>query len=465
MKTLYIRIVLTYVGIAMISGLLALLLTNWYYLDALRASSEQKALHVASELRALYEELPGAELPVYLSHMGRLGFQLYAVDEQLNGAYYGAPFKDTALGEESIRRVLAGQTYQGLLEERRLLMVNGFFENSLANTVGLRVLWQGEAYALFVRPDMQQQIGEVRRLLGVLLGLTFVLSMVFMMVCTRFIVKPVKQLTKATTALAAGNYSFSVDVNRQDELGDLTRHFSRMADSLKQLDDMRQEFVANVSHEIQSPLTTIQGFAQAMRSGEATPEEGQRYLALIEEESRRLSSLGKQLLTLAALDKEAGMLKSSMFRLDEQIRQALIVTEWQWSEKGLSLDPELEEVTLAADAQLLFQVWINLITNAIKFSPEGGWLGIRLAAERGQAIVTVRDSGSGIPAADLPHIFERFYKADKNRSRSAASGSGLGLAIASRIVSLHNGTIEAYSVPGQGAVFVVRLPLRSEADM
>ncbi|WP_159887054.1 sensor histidine kinase [Paenibacillus puerhi] len=462
MKTLYIRIFLTYVVIAIVSGMLALLLTNWYYLDALRTVSERKALHLASELRSLYEELTGADLAVYLSKMGNMGFQIYAVDEQLQGSFYGTPFRNTELSEESIRRVLRGETYQGLVEESRLLMVRGYFENSLANTVGLSIESNGQTYALFVRPDMQQQIGEVRNLLAVLLGLSFILSILFMMVCTRYLVKPVKQLTQATKVLAGGDYSFTID--RQDELGDLSRHFAQMAESLKQLDDMRQEFVANVSHEIQSPLTTIQGFAQAMRSGEATGKDAERYLALIEKESRRLSGLGKQLLTLAALDKEEGVKKTSVFRLDEQIRQALIVTEWQWTEKQLTLEPELEEVKIAADVQQLFQVWLNLITNAIKFTPVGGSIWISLPAGCEEAVVTIRDSGAGIPETDLPHIFERFYKSDKTRSRDESSGSGLGLSIAWQIVALHGGTIDAQSEPGQGAVFRVSLPLRGESE-
>ncbi|SDD97976.1 Signal transduction histidine kinase [Paenibacillus sp. UNCCL117] len=465
MKTLYVRIVLTYVVIAMVSGVLALLLTNWYYLETLRSFSERRALHLASEIRTLYESLPGAELPAFLSRMGNMGFQIYAADGERHGEFYGAPFKDTALGEEVIRRVLQGEVYQGLLEERRLLMVNGYFENSVVNTVGLRVMWEGEAYALFIRPDMRQQVGEVRNMLAVLLGMTFVLSIVFMMICTRYIVKPVKRLTQATRALAGGNYSIQADTARQDELGELSRHFAYMAESLKRLDSMRQEFVANVSHEIQSPLTTIQGFAQAMRSGEATEEEGRRYLAFIEEESRRLSSLGKQLLTLAALDQEEGVRQAASFRLDEQIRQALILTEWQWTGKGLAVEPELDEVMISADAGLLLQVWLNLIANAIKFTPEGGTVRISLAAESEGAIVTVSDTGAGIAPGDLPHIFDRFYKADKIRSRGASTGSGLGLAISQRIVVLHGGTIQAGSEPGQGAVFTVRLPLRAKSGL
>ena len=279
---------------------------------------------------------------------------------------------------------------------------------------------------------------------------------VLIVVLTRYIVKPVKQLTAATNKIVGGDYDIEMDVSRQDEIGNLARHFALMAQSLKRLDDMRQEFVANVSHEIQSPLTSIHGFAQSILDKEATPEEQERYIRIISEESSRLSALSKQLLTLAALDKEAGVLKRTSYRLDEQLRNSLIVMEWQWMEKGLSVEPDLPEIVIHADPQLLVQVWLNLITNSIKFSRPGGTISITIAVERDIA-VTIKDSGIGIPDSDLPHIFDRFYKADKARNRTH-SGSGLGLAIAKKIVELHGGTIAVRSKSGEGTEFTVHLP-------
>lgn len=229
-----------------------------------------------------------------------------------------------------------------------------------------------------------------------------------------------------------------------------------MAQSLKRLDEMRQEFVANVSHEIQSPLTSIQGFARSILDKEATAEEQERYLRIIAEESGRLSSLSKQLLTLAALDKEAAALKRTDYRLDEQLRNCLIVTEWQWAEKGLSVDLDLPEIVIGADPQMLTQVWLNVITNSIKFSRPGGRLSIRIDVGSDIA-VTIADTGIGIPGSELPHIFDRFYKADKARNRSHA-GSGLGLSIAKKIVELHAGSITAHSELGKGTAITVRLP-------
>jgi signal transduction histidine kinase len=134
----------------------------------------------------------------------------------------------------------------------------------------------------------------------------------------------------------------------------------------------------------------------------------------------------------------------------------LIVTEWQWMEKGLSVEPDLPEIVIHADPQLLVQVWLNLITNSIKFSRPGGTISISMAVER-DITVMIKDTGIGIPESDLPHIFDRFYKADKARNRTH-SGSGLGLAIAKKIVELHGGTITVRSESGKGTEFTVHLP-------
>lgn len=456
MRTLYVRIVALFALIVVVSGILALFVANFYYASRIRGYSEQKATGIADEIRSLLAKSPDLDMSEYLSHIGGMGFQIYAVNDRLEGEFFGAPFKKTAIDIRQVQRVLDGETYQGLLEQRHWLAVTGFFENSVENTVGLPVTAGGQTYAWFVRPNLEQQIGEVRVIVAVLLGFLFLFSIAFILIFSRYIVKPVKKLTAATNEIVGGNYELRMDVSRRDEIGDLARHFTQMARSLKQLDDMRQEFVANVSHEIQSPLTSIQGFAEAILSGEATPAEERRYLQIIEEESRRLSSLSKQLLTLAALDKEAGIVKRTAFRLDEQIRQVLIVTERQWSEKSLTLEPDLPETSIAADAQLLHQVWLNLLANAIKFSPPSGTIGVAIQAGSDIA-VTVSNTGAGIAAEHLPHLFDRFYKADSGLTRSG-SGSGLGLSIVRKIVELHGGTVEAHSEPGQGTRFTVRLP-------
>ncbi|MDF2813818.1 MAG: two-component sensor histidine kinase [Paenibacillus sp.] len=456
MRSLYVRIVVTFVLISLVSGLMALFLTNLYYVEKLKGYNESHIMDIAEEIRTLYEKTPSLDLGEYLAHIGNMGFQIYSVDDQQNGKFYGVPFKHQHINNEQIERVLLGEIYNGLSEDRNLLMITSLFESSIMNSIGIPVISQGNHYAVFIRPNMEQQIGVVRIVLGLLLGASFLLNILFIFISTRYIVMPVKKLTEATNRIVRGDYNIKMDVARRDELGNLALHFAQMARSLKQLDEMRQEFVANVSHEIQTPLTSIQGFSQAILERSVTPDEELRYLHIIEEESRRLSSLSKQLLTLATLDKEEHILKPTSYRLDEQIRQVLIVTEWQWSDKQLRVEPDLPEIVITADYGLLHQVWLNLISNSIKFSRKGDTIRIGIQINN-ELEVEITDTGLGISEAELPYIFDRFYKADKARNRKL-SGSGLGLSIVTKIVDMHQGSVDVQSQLGVGTTFIVKLP-------
>lgn len=265
-------------------------------------------------------------------------------------------------------------------------------------------------------------------------------------------------LIEALNRMAEGDFSVRLETmpDAEGSVGDLYRSVNRMAIELDQLEQMRQEFVSNVSHEIQSPLTSIRGFARALRD-EERPETRAHYLNIIEQESVRLSELSDNLLELASLDSGQRALDRQSFRLDQQISHLILAAEPQWMEKGLELDANLGEIEIVADEGLLAQVWQNLLQNAIKFTPRGGTLNV-VARRTGDRIeVDVADSGIGIAPDDVPHLFERFFKADRARQRTG-SGSGLGLAIAHKIVSLHGGTIAVRSTPGQGATFTVTLP-------
>jgi two-component system, OmpR family, phosphate regulon sensor histidine kinase PhoR len=264
----------------------------------------------------------------------------------------------------------------------------------------------------------------------------------------------------AMDRIAKGDFSTRLDEHQQADgvLGELVRSVNKMAGELNQTEQMRQEFVSNVSHEIQSPLTSIRGFARALREEDLSLETRQHYLGIIETESMRLSKLSDNLLELASLDSEQLKLDPKPYRLDRQIRGLILACEPQWTDKGLELDAALDEATVVtADEDLLSQVWINLIHNSIKFTPAGGCVRVALKRQADGVQVTVADTGPGIAPADQAHIFERFYKADKARRRSEG-GNGLGLSIVKKIVELHHGTVRVDSQPGQGATFTVALP-------
>lgn len=456
MKSLYVRIVFTFVMVAMISLILGLLFTGLYYQNNQQSSNEQKMIAIAQNISTQYEQNPQMDLDSYLTHIAALGFQIYLVRDHLQGQAYGSPFKHGKLSEQQMQSVLDGAVYRGLEEQKGRLELFSYFKNSVLNTAGMRVQTQDGYAALFIRPDLQQQIGEIRIIAAILIGATFVISLLLIVFLSRLIVKPVNELTRATKKIVAGDFEAGLQLSRKDEIGELARNFSVMSVAIKQLDQMRQEFVANVSHEFQTPLTSMQGLARAVLDKETTPEQTDSYMAIIEKESKRLSRMSKQLLTLAALDKDNKPLHKTSFRLDEQLRQLLITLEWQWSEKNLHLELELPDTTIHADQELLYEVWLNLIANSIKFSDAGKPISIKIV-ESDVITVVIEDQGTGISEDDLPFIFDRFYKADKARN-DAASGSGLGLSIVQKLVALHQGSIAIQSKRAVGTTVTVTLP-------
>ncbi|HSB02216.1 MAG TPA: HAMP domain-containing sensor histidine kinase [Anaerolineales bacterium] len=270
-----------------------------------------------------------------------------------------------------------------------------------------------------------------------------------------------RPIIEALEKIAQGDFSIRVESEFHDNqiVGELAHTVNKMALELDQMENMRQEFISNVSHEIQSPLTSIRGFAQALENDKLSPGERRHYLNIIETESTRLSRITEDLLRLAALESDKVKFEPRVYRLDKQIRSLILTCEPQWRDKDLNLDISLAELEIAADEDLLSQVWINLVHNSIKFTARQGKISVDLCQRGDQVEFTITDTGIGIAEEERTRIFERFYKADPARARSNG-GSGLGLSIVKKIVDLHRGTIEVESKMGAGTTFIVSLPIK-----
>lgn len=439
------------------SALIAFAVTNIYYQHFLKPDNDEKVTHIAKNIVELFEENPNQSISDYLTAMTDLGYTFYLVRDTGIAETFGNPFSSEEMDQRDIEKVLRGEIYHGIANYPWKPFVTGFFDNEVKNTIGVPVQISGKTHALFVRPNSIQQFGEMRIFLAVLLVLALLFSFLLVLASTRFIVKPIKTLTEATRKIAAGNYHLKLDVNRKDEIGRLASDFSTMSSSLAKTEEKRQEFVSNVSHEIQSPLTSIQGFSQALQEEDMSEAEQQRYLAIIENESKRLSALSKQLLTLSNLDSEVNINDFIQFDISEQLREVVFMMEWQWREKQIAIEIDTHPTTVIGDPKLLQQVWVNLIANAIRYTEPSGKLSIHTATVKSYAQITVKDTGIGISETDLPQLFERFYKADKARTRTEDS-TGLGLSIVKKIIELHGGTIMAESELGKGSAFIVSLP-------
>jgi two-component system, OmpR family, phosphate regulon sensor histidine kinase PhoR len=268
------------------------------------------------------------------------------------------------------------------------------------------------------------------------------------------------RLIEAMKRISKGDFNVAIDVQGAPGVfTELVDGMNHMAVELGQMEQMRQEFISNVSHEIQSPLASIGGFARALQKEEISGDTRRHYLEIIETECKRLSKLSDNLLKLTSLESGHHPFERKACRLDKQLKGLILLTEPQWSGKNIEMIAELEEVTAIGDEELLSQVWINLLHNSVKFTPEGGSITVRLRhGEGGGAVVEIADTGSGMSSEDREHIFERFYKADKSRNRSLG-GSGLGLAIVRNILDKHKADIRVDSEPGQGTTMTVKLPV------
>jgi signal transduction histidine kinase len=307
--------------------------------------------------------------------------------------------------------------------------------------------------------DRSELFVEFHRLRGVT-GLIFLISAIIgtiiILIVVRGVVKPIKRLSTASKEVARGNFDIQVQNKSKDEIGQLISDFNLMTRELKNIDILRKDFVSNVSHEFKTPITSIKGFAKLIRDGQLPNDQLLEYSEIIVNESERLSLLSSNLLRLSELDSKMIREQASVFSLDEQIRKAILILEARWTKKNIELDIDLEEISYLGDENLLQQVWLNLLQNAIKFSHNNGVISIRLYKNGAIVQVDIADNGTGIADEDKKRIFERFYKGDKSRSKD---GSGLGLAIVKKIIELSNGKVYFESEIGKGTTFTVELPV------
>lgn len=281
-------------------------------------------------------------------------------------------------------------------------------------------------------------------------------SIVFLIVAD-IIVKPISRLTKVTDELAKGNYKVRVNYEGKDEISSLYASFNQMAVRLAKQETIRQQFISDVSHEFQTPLTAISGFATILKNENLTDEQRQKYADIILFNSNRLSHLSKNMLQLTLLDGEDTSLDKNEFPLIEQLNRVIEMED----NAALSKDIEIEfihpkkEFIIEADESRMEQVWINLLSNAIKYTNEHGVVTVEVRRTPTELQVRFEDTGVGMSQDAISHIFERFYRQDKSRT---IEGNGLGLSIVKRIIDLHHYKIDVESQEDVGSVFTVYIP-------
>ena len=457
MRSLYGKFLAFTVGIMLTSGLIAFLAVNTYYHQQLKGQNDEKNMNVAKSIASFIESNGEIDLAHYLETQAVVGYRLYVFDGGKESTLYGAAFGADNLSETAIDQVLNGEVYHGMRDLPSETFVTGFFANESANTVGVPFDYAGGRYALFLRPDIKMLFTEVHYILGGMVVVMAVISLLSMLVVAKKLIEPIAELTAATKRVGEEQYSGTLHINRKDEIGQLAQSFQCMTDRLSKNNLARKEFISDVSHDFQSPLLNIKGYAELLMDAELTEELRMNYINVIQSETERLSSLTKQLLLLTSLDQLSSPLKLKTFELDEQLKETVRKYRWLLAEKEMSLSMETEEIRYTGDPAFLEKVWENLLLNAIKYTEIGGAIDILLNEQPDDVTIVIRDTGIGLDKDALDRVFDRFYRADDSRTQDTG-GTGLGLSIVQQVVKLHGGTIEVTSTKGKGTAFTVSLP-------
>ena len=292
-------------------------------------------------------------------------------------------------------------------------------------------------------------------------SLVTLLVMFFAVYYTTYrLTKPLKLMAQASRSMARGDFSHKIPITTDDEVGELAMAFNNMTESLIKLESTRRSFVANVSHELKTPMTTIGGFIDGIIDGTIPDEKRNEYLAIVSDEVKRLSRLVQSMLSLAKLESGEMKIKITNFDLRNTIIDVVIAQQQNIENKNLNIIglDSIEKSCVGADEDLIHQVVYNLIDNAIKFTPNDGEISFKVFKDTyNNTHFSIKNTGVGIKAEDIPHIFERFYKADRSRS-AVKDSTGLGLYIVKTIIEIHSGRITVRSVENKYTEFEFYLP-------
>lgn len=311
---------------------------------------------------------------------------------------------------------------------------------------------------------IQRETNQLLNISYLMLVILFLLSLIILIFFTEIVYIPLRKITEATEQYASGNMHYEFTVESEDEMGYLAATLSYMASEIARSEDDQKKFVANVSHDFRSPLTSISGYLKAMIDGTIPPEQHEKYFAIVLNETERLTKLTNSLLTLNNLNTKGIMLNKTDFDINTIIRSVAASFEGTCRQKMIGIELVLtgDEMYVVADMDKIQQVLYNLLDNAIKFSHHNSVIKLETTEKHNKIFVSVKDSGIGIPKDDLKLIWDRFYKSDLSRGKDK-KGTGLGLSITKEIIQSHGENINVISTEGVGTEFIFSLP-KSEVE-
>lgn len=287
-------------------------------------------------------------------------------------------------------------------------------------------------------------------------SVTVLVSIFASLIFSRIPLAPIREVIQASEELATGNFSVRINLKGPKELKKLNKSFNHMAEELGSLEMLRSDFINNFSHEFKTPIVSLRGYAKVLKKKNLSDVERTEYLDIIINESERLADLATNVLQLSKIESQAIITEKTSFNLTEQIRTIIVLLDSKWSAKNISFQFNSTEFMVNANEDMLSQVWINLLDNAIKFSPANAEITIDMHSKGDYIRISIHNNGPAIDMSQQKYIFDKFYQGDASHT---SPGNGLGLSIAHKIVLLHNGTIGVAKSDNTGTTFEVHLPL------
>lgn len=428
-KSMYTKLVLSFIVIFVVSNIIASLMS---YYGSEMSSVDKLESQLTESLKIIDEEYYKTNLDFdSLENITKNNYIVIQQAEDLSDYY---------ISDEAMNKITSGEIVHIRAKEHQ----------HPENTGPIAIKHIGDQ-TIIATADFNNLGFSTRQLVMEINIRSLIIGSLLVIVVSRLMVKPIKELIEATKRVKEKDFEIKLDTKRHDEIGDLMNSFNDMAEELKATEILRDDFISDVSHEFKTPLTSIKGYTKLLK--EASDEERAQYTDIIVKETDRLSQLTSNILTLNRLSNETVEASYETFSLDEQLRMVIVMLENKWSDKDLNLNIQLERIAYTGHKALLYQVWFNILDNAIQHSHSHGQIDIILRNNNG-VYVEIKDYGSGISEDEQKRVFDKFYKSDKARSED---GNGLGLAIVKAIIDMHKGTIELKSELEKYTQFTIKL--------
>lgn len=375
------------------------------------------------------------------------------------GTYQLTNPKQYAISESQKSNNETGSFF-GLFEETGMQWLTVKIPFSFSYVIINGRVFQGNVMMHTPIPEIEKTGSAIINLFLPAIILSLILSLFFLYFLSKRITSPLIQMTQAARRISSGEWQSKLIYKGNDEVAILAKSFNHMLETLENLEKMRRDFVANISHELRTPMTSINGFIEGIFDGTIPAEKQNEYLLIVKDEVKRLQRLVSDMLDIARMEAGETKVNIAVFDICEIVRISVIQMQQALEDKNINFRANFEQeaIFVKADRDAIQRVFINLLHNAAKFTPEGGLILVSISEVKGKAEITVSDSGMGIPSEDLPFIFDRFHKADKSRGKDKTS-VGLGLYIVHNIIKAHNAEINVKSEAGKGSSFIFSLPL------